>query len=71
MNQSSESMELVHLKKQKRRKFINTIELTGMGIMLFGVILLFQPFHIKIFMWGFPILLIGYAIYSIFGHIPR
>ncbi len=71
MNQSSESMELVHLKKQKRHKFINTIELTGMGIMLFGVILLFQPFHIKIFMWGFPILLIGYTIYSIFGHIPR
>ncbi len=71
MNQIIENLEIVRLKKQKKRKLINTIELVGLGIMLFGVVFLFQPFHIKIFTWGFPVLLIGYTVYNIFGHIPR
>jgi len=71
IHQTFEASEATRLKKLKKRKFINTTEMIGMGIMLFGVLLLFQPFHIKMFMWGFPVLLIGYTVYSVFGHIPR
>ncbi len=71
ISQTFEISETTRQKKLKKRKFINTAEMIGMGIMLFGVVLLFQPFHINIFMWGFPVLLIGYTVYSIFGHIPR
>jgi len=57
--------------KHKRRKVINGVEILGMGIMILGIVLLFQPFYIQLFKWGFPFLLIGYTVYNVFAHIPR
>ena len=47
MNQIIENLEIVRLKKQKKRKLINTIELVGLGIMLFGVVFYSSPFILK------------------------
>ncbi|NSW76548.1 MAG: hypothetical protein HPY68_07205 [Candidatus Atribacteria bacterium] len=68
---SSASLTRGITEKRKRRKVINTIEVVGMGIMIAGIILLFQPFGIQLFKWGFPFLLIGYTVYNVFAHIPR
>ncbi|MEN3188767.1 MAG: hypothetical protein ABDK94_08340 [Atribacterota bacterium] len=57
--------------REKKRKVVNSIEILGMGIMVMGIVLLFQPFHIQLFKWGFPFLLIGYTVYNVFAHIPR
>jgi len=57
--------------KYEKRKFVSLAEMVGMGIMVFGIVLLFQPFYIQLFKWGFPFLLVGYTTYNIFAHIPR
>lgn len=68
---SSTSLTRGIAEKRKKRRVINTIEIVGMGIMIAGIILLFQPFDIQLFKWGFPFLLIGYTVYNVFAHIPR
>lgn len=62
---------ILFLKRSRKKQFINKLEVTGMVVMLLGVALLFQPFSINVFKWGFPILLMGYCIYNVFSHIPR
>lgn len=59
------------IKRTRDRKMVIVAEVLGMGIMVLGVILLFQPFSIQFFKWGFPFLLIGYTVYNVFAHIPR